>query len=159
MEDGLPSDTVLRLTREGGGHVYDLLAQHELPATVEEDGRLAIPLSLGPCEGRLLMVTGNPVERLDLAAPETAKPGDSVEITVTVADASGKPVDAVVPVELRIVDPEGAPAEPSGHYGAAGGVLRVKLDLAPNDHPGLWEIRVIEGATGRENRAYLRVKP
>lgn len=159
MEDGLPSDTVLRLRREGGGHIYDLLARRQLPATLEEDGRLALPLSLGPCEGRLLMVTANPVEGLSVEAPDSATLGATVEIAVSVTDAGGTPVDAVVPVELRIVDPEGAPAEPNGHYGAAGGVLRVTLDLAPNDRPGLWEIRAVEGATGRESRAYLLVEP
>ncbi|NLT71038.1 MAG: hypothetical protein GXX91_10130 [Verrucomicrobiaceae bacterium] len=156
MENGLPSETILRLRREGGGHVYDLLARRALPAT-SEDGQLVVPLSLGPCEGRLLMVSDRPVEQIQLTGPKNARLGESVEIVVSVTDADGKPLDAVVPVDLRIVDPEGVPAEPNGVYGAAGGVLRVRLDLASNDRPGVWEIRATEGATGREIRTYLRV--
>lgn len=159
MEDGLPSVTQLRLQREGDAHVYDLLARRELPATREEDGRLAIPLSLGPCEGRLLLVSERPVEQLRLEIPAEADLGSSVEIALSVTDSQGQAVDAVVPIDLHIVDPEGAAAEPSGNYGAAGGRLQVTLDLARNDRPGLWEIRAIEGATGRESRAYLRVPP
>jgi len=156
LEHGLPSETVLRLRRARPAHVYDLVSRREAAAGWE-DGVLSVPLELGPCEGRLLLVSERPVEALSLEAPEQARSGGAVDLVVRVADASGETLDAVVPVELRILDPEGVPAEGSGHYGAAGGELRLTLDLAPNELAGLWEIRASEGATGRVARAWMRV--
>lgn len=157
MEDGLPSSATLRLRRDKG-HAYDLRERREVKCQTNPDGTLAIPVSLGPCEGRVFLVTGEPVAGLAIQAPEKAAPGASVDLRITVTDPNGKPVDAVIPIDLRITDPEGAEMERSGFYGAAAGKLRVVLDLASNDRTGLWTIRATEGATGREQRAYLRVE-
>lgn len=156
MEDGLPSDTVLQ-TGKKGDHAYDLVAHQEIPVTAAEGGGSSIALSLGPCEGRVIMMTDRPVEKLAVSAPEKVSLGGTATIEVAITDAEGKPIDAVVPVELRITDPEGAPAEPNGYYGAADGKLSISLDLAKNDRVGLWEIRVKEGASGKLSRTYLRV--
>jgi hypothetical protein len=156
MENGLPSKTGLRLLR-GDGHVYDLLEKRKVKVA-REDGELKIPVQLGPCEGRLFMVTERPVEALHLKAPKTAGIGSSVPIALTITDAGGSAVDAVIPVDLRIVDPEGVELERSGSYGAAAGKLEITIDIAPNDRTGLWEIRATEGATGLEARTYLRVE-
>ena len=156
MEDGLPSSATLRLRREKG-HVYDLLEQREAESKAGPDGHVEIPVSLGPCEGRIFLVTERPVAGLGIELPEAAVLGNSVEIRITVKDPEGNPVDAVIPINLRITDPEGVEMERSGYYGAAGGKMRAVLDIAPNDHTGLWMIRATEGATGRESRAYLRV--
>jgi len=58
-------------------------------------------------------------------------------------------------VEIR--DPSGCEAEWSGVYGAKGGLLRLKLELASNDRPGLWQVRARELASGREAAFYFRV--
>jgi hypothetical protein len=156
MEDGLPSSATLRLRRKGG-HVYDLLDRREIRAKASEDEHLEIPVSLGPCEGRLFLVTDRPVAGFRINAPKTASLGDSIEVRIAVTNPEEKPVDAVIPIDLRIIDPEGVERERSGYYGAAGGQLRVVLDFAPNDRTGLWMIRATEGATGRKARAYLQV--
>lgn len=156
MENGLPSETTVVLNR-AKGFVYDLLSQQQVTAVKEEAGALNIPVSLGPCEGRVFLVTESAIDCVHLAAPEFTKKGKSVEIEVSVLDAEGKAIDAVVPIDLRIVDPEGVEMERSGYYGAQGGVVKIKLDIASNDPAGLWEIRATEGAAGNEARAYLRV--
>ncbi|MEX2578836.1 MAG: LamG-like jellyroll fold domain-containing protein [Verrucomicrobiales bacterium] len=157
LENGLPSEATLSLQRNAG-HVYDLVRRRSVESRSIDGGGLEIPVALGPCEGRLLMVTERPVERVAIAAPEQAAPGESIEVRVGVTDGEGDPIDAVVPLEVRISDPEGVAAEGSGHYGAAAGELVLPLDFAPNDKPGLWELRVTEGATGGEATAYVRVK-
>lgn len=158
MENGLPSETSLHLRRPAG-HVYDLVGRRKVEGVQAGEGSLVIPLSLGPGEGRLLMVTERLVETITIKAPQKAAPGERVSLSVRIADSAGAAVGGIVPVDLRIVDPEGVSAEGSGAYGAGDGRLDIDLDLAPNDRPGLWEIRATEGATGREARAYLRVIP
>ncbi len=154
MENGLPAQTTVRLRRKAG-HVYDLKDRRAITAEFS-DGGLGLPLQLGPCEGRVLMVTEKPIREVEVNAPKNAAPGTAVDINIAITDGSA-PIDAIIPMHLEILDPEGVPAEFSGHYGAVGGRLAVTLDLAPNDRPGVWEIRVAELASGRSSRAYLRV--
>ena len=154
MEDGIPSTTTIHLNR-AGGHVYDLVARHEVKAS-NKDGRLSIPLELGPCDGRLLMVTERPIRAVDVGAPKTARRGDRVTVNIAVTDGD-KQLDAVVPVQVRISDPEGIEAEFSGYYAAIEGALTINYDFAPNDRAGIWEIRAKELATGKSAAAYIRV--
>ena len=155
MENGLPSDATITVGRDGGV-VYDLVKHERVPAKVK-DGKLTIPAHLGPCEGRLLMVTPSAIESVDVVAPESIARGKTGTIAVHVLDAQGKIVDAVVPVHVEILDAEGRPAEFSGYYGAAGGRTLIQLDIAPNDKKGIWTIKVKELASGREAVRYLRV--
>lgn len=46
----------------------------------------------------------------------------------------------------------------SGFYGAANGTLTLKLDIADNDVPGVWQIRVRELASGLIESGYVRVE-
>ena len=92
------------------------------------------------------------------AAPQTAAPGSEVTIDVSVTDAAGKPIDAVVPVRVDILDPSGRAAEFSGWYGAKDGTVQVKPLIAVNDMPGLWRVHVQELASGASGDAYMRVK-
>ena len=154
MENGLPSDTTLQLQRPAG-HVYDLKNRRSI-AFETTDKHLTIPLHLGPCEGRVLMVTERPIRGVEVTAPESVGPGQPAKINIAITDGRD-PIDAVIPVRVEIRDPEGVPAEFSGHHGAAGGRLDLTLDIAPNDRPGVWEIRVTELASGCSTSAYLRV--
>ena len=70
-----------------------------------------------------------------------------MEVAVTVL-AAGRPVAAVVPLQVTILDAKGRPAEGSGWYGAAGGRQVLRLRLADNDVPGRWIVRVRELASG-----------
>ncbi len=155
MENGLPSQATL-LLRRADGHVYDLVRHREVPA-VKQDGRLAIAADFGPCEGRLYLVTGQAIGGVKVTAPEAAKPGQTVTVTATVVDPAGKPIAAIVPVQVDILDVDGRPAEASGYYAAKDGTVSVSLDLAPNDQPGLWRVKVTDLASGCEASAYLRI--
>ncbi|MEW6359259.1 MAG: LamG-like jellyroll fold domain-containing protein [Planctomycetota bacterium] len=156
MENGLPSDAVITVNREGGV-VYDLV-RHEQVAAEVKDGKLTIPAHLGPCEGRLFMVAPSAIEAVRVAAPESIARGKTGTISVEVLDAQGKAVDAVCPIQVDILDAEGRPAEFSGYYGAAGGRQSITLAIAPNDKQGIWTIAVTDLASGRSATTYLRVE-
>ncbi|HJN18513.1 MAG TPA: LamG-like jellyroll fold domain-containing protein [Armatimonadota bacterium] len=155
MEQGLPSDATETVAR-GAGVVYDLVAGRQVAATVQ-DGKLSIDVHVEPGGGQLLMVTPDAIAAVSVDAPDSAARGDALSADLTVADVAGDPIDAVVPVHVQILDPDGIPAETSGHYATIGGRLQVVYDVAPNDRPGLWEIRVEELASGTIGRKYVRV--
>ncbi len=156
MENGLPSDGTIAVRRHTG-HVYDLLT-HRKVASVANEEVVSWPVALGPCEGGLFLVTPRPIERLIIAAPETTQPGSAVDVNISVADSTGTPVSAVIPLRVEITDSAGRPAEWSGFYGAANGTLKLKLEIASNDAPGAWQIRVQELASGQFARQSVRVR-
>jgi hypothetical protein len=157
MEDGLPADATLTLRRTG--HVYDLVARRKLDYDSGPDGSMRLDLHFGPCEGRLLMVTQRSIEDVQVTAPERAKPGESITIRAAVVCGEGRPLDAVAPVRVDLVDPHGRPAEWSGYYGAKDGRIEIRADLARNDAPGLWRVSVEELASGVRRDAYVLVAP
>ena len=155
MEDGLPSTTNIRIGRKSG-HVYDLLNSRELP-TDDQAESLQVPLQLGPCQGRVLMVTARPIRGISIQAPTTARNSEAIHISIEISDGES-PIDAVIPVQVEIVDPEGRTAEFSGSYAAKNGQLTIPFDFATNDRMGVWEIRAKELATGKSAFAYVRLK-
>lgn len=58
---------------------------------------------------------------------------------------------------MRSANPRGHPAEFSGFYGAKAGRLSLSLNLARNDTPGDWIIRVRELASGQSTERNLTV--
>lgn len=155
MENGLPSETVLSLDRKQGT-VYDLVAGREVKTQISQ-GQLQIPFAFGPCEGTVLMVTDQAIHGVTLDVPPSALRGESVTCAVAVVDDKSRPVAAVVPLHVMILDPTGAEAEWSGFYGARDGQLVLNLDIAANDQIGLWQLRVMELASRQEMSAYFRV--
>lgn len=156
MENGLPSDGHLSVHRNAG-HVYDLLISRKV-STIVRGESLSWLVKLGPCDGGVFLVAPRPIEQLNIAAPEATQPGETFEVAVTVEDLSGEPVSAVIPLRVDITDPAGRLAEWSGFYGAANGLLKLKLDIADNDATGLWQIRVRELASGLSVSHYVRVR-
>jgi len=155
MENGVPSETQITLRRPSG-FAYDLV-NHSPVDFRGENGRLAADFHLGPCEGRLVMVVPKAIAGVKVAVPKSAKRGDSVTAVVTVVDAGGKPLDAAIPVEVTIEDPEGRAAEWSGAWVATWGEIEVPVQLAPNDVEGVWQVRVRELASGLVAAASFRV--
>jgi hypothetical protein len=154
MEDGLPSETTIRINREAG-HVYDLVDGREV-VTEAVNGSMLVPLGLGPCEGRILMVTKRPIRDISVDAPKVASRSESIRIAIAVTDGK-QPISAVIPVKVDIVDPEGRTAEFSGSYAATDGQLTIQFDFADNDRIGMWEVRVKELASGKSASAYVRL--
>ena len=156
MENGLPSEGQLTVRRQDA-HVYDLLTRRKVPTT---DGNDVISwrVQLGPCEGCVFLVTPRAIEQLKITAPGTVQRGASPDISVSVADSSGQPVPAAIPLRVDITDPAGRSAEFSGYHGAVNGVLNLTLDIARNDSPGVWQIRASDLASGIVASRYFTVK-
>jgi hypothetical protein len=156
MENGLPSRATLTVDRPAG-FAYDLTASRPVPLRAEQ-GKLTADVELGPCDGRLLMVTPRAIESVEVQGPAAVDPGQEARLTIEVLDSAGKPVEAVVPMEVSIRDTEGRPCEWSGYYAAVGGRLTLVLQPASNDVPGVWTIEARELASGRHAALYPRLR-
>lgn len=158
MENGLPSTADVRLNRPAGS-VYDLVRSR--PVAVRSiKGGIVWPTELGPADGTIYLVTPKPIAGLSVDSPKQAKRGDAVQLKVQLFDPEQQPVPAIVPVRLQVTDPAGRTAELSGSYATKeDGSLQLPWELAPNETPGLWRVRAIEGASNTESSAYVRVMP
>ena len=155
MENGLPSSATISLGRDRG-FVYDLV-EHRRVTAHSNGERLTLAVQLGPCDGRLFLVTEREIHAVNVRAPDSVRRGDQAEVTITVTDQTGMPIDAVVPLEIRIEDAEGRTAEFSGYRAAVTGRTQIKLDIASNEPVGVWTIRVRELASGTSAVHFLRV--
>ena len=157
MENGLPSSGTITLPTQDA-NVYDLTRGGQVvPQRVE--GGIAWHVDLGPCDGRIFMIAPKPLIEMKVTAPETAQAGNTAEITVTISDTKLAAVKAILPIELEVRDANGRPAEGNGWYAAKDGTLTVKLDIAANEDPGVWTVRVRERASRMESTKYVRVMP
>lgn len=157
MEHGLPGVGEVTIRRPDS-HVYNLLTNHKVETT-PRGAETAWSLELGPCDGSVFLVTPQPISQLNITAPDTAPRGRNIETVITIADAAGQPIPAVIPLQVNIFDPNGRKGEYSGHYGAPQGVLKLQLDIAANDTPGVWQIRVRDLASGRTSTRFVRITP
>ncbi len=155
MENGLPSESALTLERPHG-FVYDLIAGRAVPAA-NTGGRLQIQSQLGPCEGRVFMVTDEAIAGIAIESADKVALGQSLACQVSVVNSQRRPLNAVVPVRVEVRDASGRDEEWTGYYGAKNGRLELKLDIASNDQPGVWEIRVRDLASRHAASRYVRV--
>lgn len=160
-ELGVPTTAEVTVSGEVGA-IYDLV-EHRAVAFQTADvtngrqRRVVVPTTLGPCDGRVLMTLPQPIAAVSIDGTAEVARGKPWTGRISINDATGKPVDAVIPLHIEVRDGDGRLAEFSGYYGAAHGVLELKLDIASNDAVGRWEIRVRDLASGLRRLHFVRV--
>ncbi|KKR04412.1 MAG: hypothetical protein UT30_C0008G0034 [Candidatus Uhrbacteria bacterium GW2011_GWF2_39_13] len=154
MEKGLPNTAELFLKRKNVC-VYDLTENREILTKSTENG-IKWNADLAPGGGRLYMVSSRPLEKIIIDVAPRKEDEQKVRISAKVTDKKLQPLDAVVPMEIKIIDPKGKEAEFSGYYGAKDGIQEINLDLAKNDGPGTWIIKAKELATGKTAEAAFK---
>jgi hypothetical protein len=158
LENGLPSTTTVTLPQETA-HLYDLTRSAQVIPDRNTASQVTWKADLGPCDGKLYLITPKPLLGLQLEAPTTAKRGNPVKLDLRVTTTSSALINAVIPISLQIKDANGTFAEGSGHYAADKGQLTVTLDLPPNEDPGTWEITACELASRMTTTHFLKVEP
>lgn len=156
LENGLPSSGRITLQQDSAS-VYDLTSHTLIVPRREADGSLNWPVNLGPGDGRIYLVTPKPLLKLTLDVPETATCGNTAKIRATLTTTDDSPVNAIIPLKVIIEDANGVAAEGSGYYAAEKGALEISLDLAPNEDPGVWQVRVRDLASGMESVQWMKV--
>jgi hypothetical protein len=155
MEQGLPASAQITVQRDGG-HLYDLVEHRKVEATRSAGLEFNVRLEAGG--GRVFLITDRPLAAVEIKAPKEVQRGDTATVEIAVVDEERKPIDAVVPLKVAILDPQGRRAEFSGFYGAKDGQLRIKTTPASNDPTGSWEIRATELASGLSATTRVQVQ-
>lgn len=156
MENGLPSKGAVSLKAESA-NVYELTNTQFIVPKRGEDGVMSWPVELGPCDGKIFLVLPKPLLGIQLDVPENATLSNTAKISARITTTQEAPTKAVIPVRVDIRNANGSAAEGSGFYAAENGIIELSLNLAPNEDPGTWEIRVKELASGMEAVKWMRV--
>lgn len=155
MENGLSTDAVVTMRTEAGA-VYDLRRGRQVATARSKTVGLTFPVHLGPCDGGLFLITPRPLAAVRIAGGDSTS-GVPLEFRIEVVDDAGKPVNAVIPLKVELRDPDGRSAELSGYHAAKAGLLQLKFEPAPNDIPGIWELRVEDLASGLTQTHNIRL--
>ena len=149
MEKGLPfaGDVTLAGAVPSVGAVYELSRGGKLTFS-KSGGDVTVPLSFETNDGRMLVFLPEAIAKLEVSAPLEVAPGGEVDVTLTVRGASGRPVPAVLPVEVRLYDAAGAELDGAGFAAAEGGVCRLRIRTNLDDAPGEYRLVCRDRASG-----------
>ena len=149
MEKGLPfSGTVTkRDAAQAVKAVYELSRGGEVPFTRTSD-RVAVQLDYATNDGRLLFYAREKIAKVDVQAPAVVKPGAAVAVALRVMDAAGRPIAALLPVEVRLYDAAGRELDGAGFVCAEGGVAKIDIPTNLDDAPGAYHLVCRDRASG-----------
>ena len=157
MEKGLPFAGEVTLADPEGkvGAVYELSRGGEVKFA-RRDGRVAVPLSYDTNDGRLFVFLPRKIASVDA---EVAKAGDALSVTMTVRDAAGEPVKALLPVEVRVYDAAGRELDGAGYACAKDGVCKLTVRTNINDAPGGYRVVCRDRASGLACERWVKNPP
>ena len=149
MEKGLPFEgSVTHADPRGEVRaVYELSRGGVCPHS-RDGGRVTVPLRYETNDGRLLLFSKQRIAALDVSVPETVTRGGAFEVALRVLDETGRPVQALLPVEIRVTDAAGRPLDGTGFGCAVDGVCRMRVQTNVDDAPGAYRVFFRDRASG-----------
>ena len=160
MEKGLPFDGwVSTVDAEGKvGAVYELSRGEAVPFA-REGGKVKVPVKFATNDGRMFVFLPSKIASVEVATPESVTRGGVCDVAFTVNGVDGKPVPALLPVEIRLYDGAGCEIDGGGWFCAEDGVAKVSFQTNLNDPPGDYRLVCKDRASGLSvERTVLNVK-
>jgi hypothetical protein len=149
MEKGLPfkGEVFLRGGAAKTAAVYELSRGGKAEFSKCGDD-VAVKLDYDTNDGRLLAFLPEEIAKVRIDAPVEVAPGGDLTFEFKVFGRSGKPVAAVLPVEVRLYDSSSREIDGAGFAAAEGGVCRMTVPLNFDDAPGEYRLVCRDRASG-----------
>ena len=149
MEKGLPQKGTVSLAADARvGAVYELSRGGRVEFVRDGDGCVTVPVSFDTNDGRLLAFLPEPIAKLKLDLCDNVERGGTIRASLTVLGESGKPVPAVLPVDVRVLDASGKELDGAGYAAAVGGVCGFSLVTNLDDAHGDYTVVCTDRASG-----------
>lgn len=147
MEKGLPNEgqVAVRDADRRVKAVYELSQGGEVPF-VRAGDFAEVPVKFSTTDGRVFAFLH---ERIEKVEAEAVACDGGIRVTMKVLDASGRPLDALLPVEIRVYDAAGAELDGAGFCAAANGVAEAHVFTNLDDAPGAYRIVCRDRASGK----------
>ena len=157
MEKGLPMDGWVSVRDPGRkvGAVYELSRGGEVPFRRDGDG-VKVDVSFSTSDGRLFAFLPARIASVAVEAPASVCAGDAVRVTFSVHDAVGRPVDALLPAEIRLYDAAGRELDGAGWVCLQGGVCTAEIATNLNDAAGDYRLVCRDRASGLKAERIIR---
>ena len=157
MEKGLPQRGEVTLAGAGSTvAVYELSRGGKVTFRRDAEGRVSVPLEFATNDGRILMFLTEPIARLDLSVSKGVERGGRIRLRLSVLGASGRPVPAVLPVDVRVTDARGRELDGAGYAAAVNGVCELSLQTNLDDPTGDYAVVCRDRASGLVARAVIQ---
>ncbi|HEO70000.1 MAG TPA: hypothetical protein ENN80_01975 [Candidatus Hydrogenedentes bacterium] len=158
FELGVPQTAELNIALDERPALYDAL-QHERIAYEEAAGRAVFTKRLPAARGKLVAALPEPIAGVAVKAPETATPGEVVELTIRVLGESGEAINGALPLRVDVADPAERLDQWGRYTTTRAGVCTFRFIPAINDAPGEWNVRVTELIAGTQAETSITVNP
>ncbi len=158
MEDGLPNHGTVTISH-GTKAAYDLVNHRSVPFR-SDAASTVMDLDFAAAEGKIiLLLKDQSIHDLTFACePSQPAKGESCELIFQIVDDNGKPVNAILPLEIAMTDANGNRLPPSGFHAAVDGTLRIQDVVPPNMAAGTVNVHVRCLASGLQRDFQLTVK-
>lgn len=110
---------------------YDLV-KHKQIALKQRKKAVSFDVDLAGGDGTLVLLLEKPIASLAINNAEPLEKGKDFVLKISVLDASGKAVQACLPLEVTLSDAQGRRLPGSGYHAAVNGVLELKEIAAAN---------------------------
>lgn len=148
MEKGLPFAGDVSLEDDGEVKVvYELSRGVEMPFT-REGGRIKVPVKYDTNDGRMFVFLRQKIASVKADAPESVRAGETVRVKMSALDAEGRPVEALLPAEIRLYDAAGRELDGAGWVCLEDGTCTVEILTNLDDAPGAYRLVCRDRATG-----------
>ncbi|MBQ3288354.1 MAG: hypothetical protein IJH50_02975 [Kiritimatiellae bacterium] len=159
MEKGLPYEGEVSLA-DGDGSVkavYELSRGGEVPFS-RDGGRVKVPVKYDTNDGRLFAFLKTRIASVKADAPDAVRAGDVLKVTFAALDADGRPVEALLPAEVRLYDAAGREIDGAGWVCLQGGACTVEFLTNLDDAKGDYRLVCRDRASGLTAERTVKIK-
>ena len=159
MEKGEPNEGWVQVQDPSGaiGAVYELSKGGELPFA-RRDSRIRVPVRYETNDGRLFVFLKSKIAKVEADVQDAVRRGGKLSVAMTVRDANGRPVAALLPVDIRLYDAAGREIDGVGYSVAENGVAKVEFTTNADDADGDYRLVCADRASGISISKTIRQK-
>ncbi|MBR4674394.1 MAG: hypothetical protein IKP00_08015 [Victivallales bacterium] len=156
MEKGLPNSGTVTVNHSSAA-VYDLVKHQKVKKNFWGKDT-SVDIQLGPGDGTLLLLLDREIKKVALAAPKEVARGAAFAVDIKVLDNAGKPIQAILPLEITLTDAAGTRLPGSGYVAAPDGAFTLNQIAATNMATGTVTMTVKDLASGLASTTTFTVK-
>ena len=156
MEKGVATEGEITVNRKAGA-VYDLVSNREIDFKSTGENCI-IPVNLDAGGGGLFLIAEHPFGIITVNHPTEATLGKTFKVDVEIMDNRGTVSEALVPIEVNLLNPENKVMPGSGYFCAEDGVITIELTPSLNELSGNWQVVVKNLADAQVSNTILKIK-
>ena len=128
--------------------VYELSRGGKAEFTRGQDGKVSVAVKYDTNDGRIFVFLPEAIASVKAEAVFDSGRSDDLVVRFSVLGESGKPIPAVLPVEIKVTDANGEVIDGVDYAAAVDGVCRLRVPVNLNDPEGGYTITCRDRASG-----------